>query len=45
MIAMAQGLVTLHRAGRIAGDEADFRRLFNRATGRYIDSLAPKTAR
>jgi AcrR family transcriptional regulator len=45
MIAMAQGLVTLHRAGRIAGDEADFRRLFNRATCWYIDSLAPTTAR
>jgi AcrR family transcriptional regulator len=45
MIAMAQGLVTLHRAGRIAGDEADFRNLYSRATDRYIGSLAPSAAR
>jgi AcrR family transcriptional regulator len=45
MIAMAQGLVTLHRAGRIAGDEAEFRGLYGRATDRYIESLAPKAAR
>jgi AcrR family transcriptional regulator len=45
MIAMAQGLVTLHRAGRIDGDDADFRSLYSRAMYRYIESLAPKPVR
>lgn len=41
MIAIAglsQGLVTLYRAGRIAGGEAEFRALFKRAMHRCIQS-------
>lgn len=37
--AMAQGLVTLHRAGRIAGDDAAFRSLFRRTLDRCLASL------
>lgn len=37
--AMAQGLVTLHRAGRVAGDDAAFRRLYRRTLERCLASL------
>ena len=37
--ALSQGLVSLYRAGRIAGGEAEFRALFKRAMGRAIESF------
>lgn len=37
--ALGQGLVTLHRAGRIAGGEAEFRKLYRRATRRVIETF------
>jgi AcrR family transcriptional regulator len=40
MIALAQGLVTLHRAGRIAGDEACFGDLYMRAIDRCLGTLS-----
>jgi AcrR family transcriptional regulator len=41
---LSQGLITLYRAGRIAGGEAEFRALFKRAMGRTIESfLTEKT--
>jgi AcrR family transcriptional regulator len=36
---LSQGLITLYRAGRIAGGEAEFRALFKRAMGRTIESF------
>lgn len=39
MIALAQGLVTLFRTGRISGDEDGFRDLYRRVVGRFIGSL------
>ena len=37
--ALSQGLITLYRAGRIAGGEAEFRALFLRAMKRCIQSF------
>jgi AcrR family transcriptional regulator len=36
--ALSQGLITLYRAGRIAGGEAEFRELYLRTTERFIAS-------
>lgn len=36
---LSQGLVTLYRAGRIAGGEAEFRKLFRRAMRRCMNSF------
>lgn len=36
---LSQGLVTLYRAGRIAGGETEFRALFKRAMSRTIESF------
>ncbi|HEX4862381.1 MAG TPA: TetR/AcrR family transcriptional regulator [Rhizomicrobium sp.] len=36
---LSQGLITLYRAGRVAGGEAEFRALFKRAMGRAIASF------
>ncbi len=36
---LSQGLITLYRAGRVAGGEAEFRALFKRAMGRTIQSF------
>ncbi|MBS0278355.1 MAG: TetR/AcrR family transcriptional regulator [Proteobacteria bacterium] len=36
---LAQGLVSLHRAGRIAGGEEEFRALYRRAMRRTIESF------
>jgi AcrR family transcriptional regulator len=42
--ALSQGLITLYRAGRIAGGEKEFRALYRRAMKRSTDSfLAEKT--
>jgi AcrR family transcriptional regulator len=37
--ALSQGLVTLYRAGRIAGGEAEFRKLYRRATRRVMETF------
>jgi len=37
--ALTQGLITLHRAGRFAGDEKEFRALYRRATQRCLQSF------
>ena len=37
--ALGQGLVTLYRAGRIAGGEAEFRQLYRRATRRVMETF------
>ena len=37
--ALSQGLVTLYRAGRIAGDEEAFRALYRRAMRRVFESF------
>jgi AcrR family transcriptional regulator len=37
--ALGQGLVTLYRAGRIAGGEAEFRKLYRRATLRVMETF------
>lgn len=37
--ALGQGLVTLYRAGRIAGGEKEFRKLYRRATGRVTQTF------
>lgn len=37
--ALSQGLVTLYRAGRIAGDEEAFRALYRRAMRRVFGSF------
>jgi len=43
-VALSQGLITLYRAGRIAGGEAEFRALYLRATARGMASfLVEKT--
>ena len=36
---LSQGLITLYRAGRIAGGEAEFRELYRRATQRAMSSF------
>ncbi len=38
--ALSQGLVTLYRAGRIAGGEEEFRGLYQRAMRRVLESFA-----
>jgi AcrR family transcriptional regulator len=43
MAGLSQGLVTLYRAGRIAGGEAAFRALFLRAMRRAIESFLTET--
>jgi AcrR family transcriptional regulator len=43
--ALGQGLVTLYRAGRIAGGEADFRKLYRRATRRLMNSFKTEKAK
>jgi AcrR family transcriptional regulator len=43
--ALGQGLVTLYRAGRIAGGEADFRKLYRRATRRLMSSFKKEKAK
>jgi len=43
--ALSQGLVTLYRAGRVAGGEAGFRALFKRAMGRAIQSFLTEKPR
>ncbi|HSC59650.1 MAG TPA: TetR/AcrR family transcriptional regulator [Rhizomicrobium sp.] len=40
---LSQGLITLYRAGRIAGSEDDFRRLYLRAIGRAIEHFLTET--
>jgi AcrR family transcriptional regulator len=40
---LSQGLITLYRAGRIAGGEAAFRALFKRAMGRSIEPFFRET--
>ncbi len=40
---LSQGLITLYRAGRIAGGEAEFRALFMRAMKRCIQSFLTET--
>jgi AcrR family transcriptional regulator len=40
---LSQGLITLYRAGRIAGGEAEFRALFKRAMRRCIQSYFTET--
>ena len=37
--ALGQGLVTLYRAGRIAGGEVEFRELYRRATRRVMETF------
>lgn len=39
LAALAQGLISLYRAGRIVGDEKAFRALYTRATKTWIQSL------
>lgn len=40
--ALSQGLVTLYRAGRIAGGEKEFRELYRSSTRRALESFRPK---
>ena len=37
--ALGQGLITLYRAGRIAGGEQQFRKLYLRATRRSMEAF------
>jgi len=43
--ALGQGLVTLYRAGRIAGGEAEFRELSRRATRRLMETFMTEKAK
>jgi hypothetical protein len=43
--ALSQGLITLYRAGRIAGSEDDFRTLYLGATERNFQSFLTETTR
>ena len=43
--ALGQGLVTLYRAGRIAGGEAEFRKLYRRATRRVMGAFMTEKAK
>jgi AcrR family transcriptional regulator len=43
--ALGQGLVTLYRAGRIAGGEAEFRKLYRRATRRLMETFMTEKAK
>jgi AcrR family transcriptional regulator len=38
-VGLSQGLITLYRAGRISGGEAEFREIYGRATERLIEAL------
>jgi AcrR family transcriptional regulator len=38
-VGLSQGLITLYRAGRIAGSEPEFRELYLRATHRLMDAF------
>jgi AcrR family transcriptional regulator len=42
--ALGQGLVTLYRAGRIAGGEAEFRKLYRRAMRRLMETFVTADA-
>jgi len=42
---LSQGLITLYRAGRIAGGESEFRALFKRAMHRAIQSYVTETSK
>lgn len=42
--ALSQGLITLYRAGRIAGSEDDFRKLYLSATQRSFESFLTEKA-
>jgi AcrR family transcriptional regulator len=42
---LSQGLVTLYRAGRIAGGEAEFRVLYRSAMRRCLDSFRTETSK
>jgi AcrR family transcriptional regulator len=42
--ALGQGLVTLYRAGRVAGGEAEFRKLYRRATRRVLETFMTEKA-
>jgi hypothetical protein len=37
--ALSQGLITLYRAGRMAGGESEFRELYLRATARSTEAF------
>ncbi len=41
---LSQGLVTLYRAGRIAGGKQEFRALYKRAMRRRIQSFRVETS-
>jgi len=43
--ALGQGLVTLYRAGRVAGGEAEFRALYRRATRRVMETFMTEKAK
>ena len=43
--ALGQGLITLYRAGRIVGGEAEFRRLYRRATRRVMRTFMTEKAK
>ena len=43
--ALGQGLVTLYRAGRIAGGEAEFRKLYRRAMRRLMETFMTAEAK
>ena len=43
--ALSQGLITLYRAGRIAGSEDDFRKLYLGATQRSFESFLTENTR
>jgi AcrR family transcriptional regulator len=43
--ALGQGLVTLYRAGRIVGGEAEFRKLYRRATRRVMETFMTEKAK
>jgi AcrR family transcriptional regulator len=43
--ALGQGLVTLYRAGRIAGGETEFRKLYRRAIGRVTQTFMTEEAK
>lgn len=43
--ALSQGLVTLYRAGRIAGGEQEFRELYRASMRRALESFLPKDKR
>jgi AcrR family transcriptional regulator len=42
--ALSQGLITLYRAGRIAGGEKEFRELYRNSMRRAMESFVPKAS-